>query len=66
MSGSELFTFVLTCPECDNWVATTTTVAGPFEAPPKCYCPDHDDWVEMVAEPVDNPQTPEEQGVRRA
>lgn len=65
LDNVERFTFVLTCPKCDHWVATTTEVTA-LNAPPKCYCPDHDDWVEMVADRVDNPQPPEEQGVRRA
>lgn len=64
MIDTERFTFVLTCPECDRWVATTTEVTA-LKVPPKCYCPDHDDWVKMVAKEVDNPQRPEEQGVRR-
>lgn len=55
MSDRERFTFVLECPRygCETVVATTSTIAGPFEAPPKCYCPNHDDWVEMTADPVE-------------
>lgn len=54
MADAPDFKFVLECPQygCDTWMATTSTTAGAFEAPPTCYCPEHDDWVEMNAEAV--------------
>lgn len=60
MSGSETdvrdrFKYVLECPRygCGTWVATTTEVTA-LKVPPKVYCPNHDDFVEMHAEPVKN------------
>ena len=31
-------TFIYLCEDCDHEVATTSTTAGAFEAPPSVYC----------------------------
>ena len=31
-------TYVYLCEECEDEKATTSTVAGPFEAPPSVFC----------------------------
>lgn len=53
MSVKKRFKYVLECPRygCDTWVATTSEVTA-LDVPPTCYCPNHDDFVEMNAEPV--------------
>lgn len=51
----------LVCPRCNRRVRTTSTVAGPFELPPKVYCvhDEHPEELEYEMRPAD------EEGSRR-